>query len=78
MLWVRFGLFGFIFDRLEHEKILEEKASLQDDYDNLQEVAKFETDQLKQQLEQEAEAMKTELRVRQSRLLKDFVIQLLV
>ncbi|XP_030335138.1 kinesin-like protein KIF15 isoform X2 [Strigops habroptila] len=48
--------------RLEHEKILEEKASLQDDYDNLQEVAKFETDQLKQQLEQEAEAMKTELR----------------
>ncbi|NXX74475.1 KIF15 protein, partial [Urocolius indicus] len=50
--------------RLEHEKILEEKASLQDDYDNLQEVAKFETDQLKQQLEdrrQEAESMKTEL-----------------
>ncbi|NXE87739.1 KIF15 protein, partial [Menura novaehollandiae] len=50
--------------RLEHEKLLEEKASLQDDYDNLQEVAKFETDQLKQQLEdrkQEAEAMKTEL-----------------
>ncbi|NXU42956.1 KIF15 protein, partial [Drymodes brunneopygia] len=50
--------------RLEHEKNLEEKASLQDDYDNLQEVAKFETDQLKQQLEdrkQEAEAMKTEL-----------------
>nr|XP_030121010.3 kinesin-like protein KIF15 [Taeniopygia guttata] len=50
--------------RLEHEKILEEKASLQDDYDNLQEVAKFETDQLKQQLEdrkQEAEAMKSEL-----------------
>ncbi|KAI6074717.1 Kinesin-like protein KIF15 isoform X1 [Aix galericulata] len=50
--------------RLEHEKILEEKASLQDDYDNVQEVAKFETDQLKQQLEdrrQETEAMKTEL-----------------
>ncbi|NXY89724.1 KIF15 protein, partial [Alcedo cyanopectus] len=50
--------------RLEHEKILEEKANLQDDYDNLQEVTKFETDQLKQQLEdrkQEAEAMKTEL-----------------
>ncbi|XP_010214759.1 PREDICTED: kinesin-like protein KIF15 [Tinamus guttatus] len=50
--------------RLEHEKILEEKASLQDDYDNLQEVTKFEVDQLKQQLEdrkQEAEAMKTEL-----------------
>ncbi|XP_064300136.1 kinesin-like protein KIF15 isoform X2 [Phalacrocorax carbo] len=50
--------------RLEHEKILEEKASLQDDYDNLQEVTKFETDQLKQQLEdskQEAEAMKTEI-----------------
>ncbi|NXY47803.1 KIF15 protein, partial [Ceuthmochares aereus] len=50
--------------RLEHEKILEEKASLQDDYDNLQEVTKFETDQLKQQLEdrkQEGEAMKNEL-----------------
>ncbi|XP_009079083.1 PREDICTED: kinesin-like protein KIF15, partial [Acanthisitta chloris] len=50
--------------RLEHERILEEKASLQDDYDNLQEVVKFETDQLKQQLEdrkQEADAMKTEL-----------------
>ncbi|KAM7070780.1 kinesin-like protein KIF15 [Acridotheres tristis] len=50
--------------RLEHEKILEEKASLQDDYDNLQEVAKFEMDQLKKELEdkkQEAEAMKTQL-----------------
>ncbi|NWS70265.1 KIF15 protein, partial [Crotophaga sulcirostris] len=50
--------------RLEHEKLLEEKVSLQDDYDNLQEVTKFETDQLKQQLEdrkQEAEAMKNEL-----------------
>ncbi|KYO43323.1 kinesin-like protein KIF15 [Alligator mississippiensis] len=50
--------------RLEHEKTLEEKASLQDDYDNLQEVIKFETDQLKRQLEeskQENEALKTEL-----------------
>uniref|UniRef100_A0A8C3V280 Kinesin family member 15 n=1 Tax=Catharus ustulatus TaxID=91951 RepID=A0A8C3V280_CATUS len=50
--------------RLEHEKILEEKASLQDDYDHFQEVAKFEKDRLKQQLEdkkQEAEAMKTQL-----------------
>uniref|UniRef100_A0A452HVZ7 Kinesin motor domain-containing protein n=1 Tax=Gopherus agassizii TaxID=38772 RepID=A0A452HVZ7_9SAUR len=50
--------------RLEHEKILEGKTSLQDDYDNLQEVMKFETDQLKQQLEdnkQESEALKTEL-----------------
>ncbi|EMP31598.1 Kinesin-like protein KIF15 [Chelonia mydas] len=50
--------------RLEHEKILEGKTSLQDDYDNLQEVMKFETDQLKQQLEdnkQETEALKTEL-----------------
>uniref|UniRef100_A0A8C2SVY3 Kinesin family member 15 n=1 Tax=Coturnix japonica TaxID=93934 RepID=A0A8C2SVY3_COTJA len=50
--------------RLEYEKNLEEKASLQDDYDNLQEVTKFETDQLKQQLEDrrlETEAMKTEL-----------------
>ncbi|XP_050793838.1 kinesin-like protein KIF15 [Gopherus flavomarginatus] len=50
--------------RLEHEKILEGKTSLQDDYDNLQEVMKFETDQLKQQLEdnkQESEVLKTEL-----------------
>ncbi|XP_014374008.1 kinesin-like protein KIF15 [Alligator sinensis] len=50
--------------RLEHEKTLEEKASLQDDYDNLQEVIKFETDQLKHQLEeskQENEELKTEL-----------------
>uniref|UniRef100_A0A8C0J364 Kinesin family member 15 n=1 Tax=Chelonoidis abingdonii TaxID=106734 RepID=A0A8C0J364_CHEAB len=50
--------------RLEREKILEGKTSLQDDYDNLQEVMKFETDQLKQQLEdnkQESEALKTEL-----------------
>uniref|UniRef100_A0A8C3PCU4 Kinesin family member 15 n=1 Tax=Chrysemys picta bellii TaxID=8478 RepID=A0A8C3PCU4_CHRPI len=50
--------------RLEHEKILEGKTSLQDDYDNLQEVMKFETDQLKQQLEdnkQESEALKTEI-----------------
>uniref|UniRef100_A0A8C8VL42 Kinesin family member 15 n=1 Tax=Pelusios castaneus TaxID=367368 RepID=A0A8C8VL42_9SAUR len=50
--------------RLEHEKILEGKTSLQDDYDNLQEVMKFETDQLKKQLEdskQENEALKIEL-----------------
>lgn len=45
----------------------------------MQEVAKFETDQLKQQLEdrrQETEAMKTELCVRE--LLKDFITQLLL
>lgn len=63
------GVVFFFKQRLEYEKNLEEKASLQDDYDNLQEVTKFETDQLKQQLEdrqQETEAMKTELCVRKS------------
>ncbi|KAJ6653873.1 hypothetical protein lerEdw1_008621 [Lerista edwardsae] len=51
--------------RLEHEKILEGKTSLQDDYDNLQEVLKFETDQLTQQLiesKRETETLKAELR----------------
>ncbi|XP_062985474.1 kinesin-like protein KIF15 [Elgaria multicarinata webbii] len=50
--------------RLEYEKILEGKTSLQDDYDNLQEILQFETDQLTQQLtesKQESEALKTEL-----------------
>ncbi|XP_066483811.1 kinesin-like protein KIF15 [Tiliqua scincoides] len=50
--------------RLEHEKILEGKTSLQDDYDNLQEILKFETDQLTQQLidsKQEYETLKAEL-----------------
>ncbi|XP_054847362.1 kinesin-like protein KIF15 [Eublepharis macularius] len=48
--------------RLEYEKVLEGKASLQDDYDNLQEILKFETDQLTQQLiesKQENEAQKS-------------------
>ncbi|XP_072859627.2 kinesin-like protein KIF15 isoform X1 [Pogona vitticeps] len=50
--------------RLEYEKVLEEKTSLQDDYDNLQEILKFETDQLTQQVldgKHEREALKTEL-----------------
>ncbi|XP_067910518.1 kinesin-like protein KIF15 isoform X2 [Heterodontus francisci] len=52
---------------LEHEKVLEEKRSLQDTYDNLQEVVEFkayETDQLRETLEQmkeEAEALRTEI-----------------
>ncbi|KAL8165523.1 UNVERIFIED_CONTAM: Kinesin-like protein KIF15-A, partial [Gekko kuhli] len=48
--------------RLEYEKVLEAKTSLQDDYDNLQEISKFETDQLTQQLiesKQESEAQKS-------------------
>ncbi|XP_077160373.1 kinesin-like protein KIF15 isoform X2 [Paroedura picta] len=48
--------------RLEYEKVLEGKTSLQDDYDNLQEILKFETDQLTQQLfesKQESEAQKS-------------------
>ncbi|XP_069504370.1 kinesin-like protein KIF15 isoform X2 [Ambystoma mexicanum] len=50
--------------RLEHEKLLEEKSSLQDAYDNLEEVMKFETDQLKQLLQSsqlEGESVKSEL-----------------
>uniref|UniRef100_UPI00398F1ABE kinesin-like protein KIF15 isoform X3 n=1 Tax=Pristiophorus japonicus TaxID=55135 RepID=UPI00398F1ABE len=52
---------------LEHEKILEEKRSLQDTYDNLQEVVEFkayEMDQLRENLEQmkdEAGALRTEI-----------------
>uniref|UniRef100_A0ACB8FU11 Uncharacterized protein n=1 Tax=Sphaerodactylus townsendi TaxID=933632 RepID=A0ACB8FU11_9SAUR len=48
--------------RLEYEKVLEGKTSLQDDYDNLQEILKFETDQLTQQLvesKQESEVQKS-------------------
>ncbi|KAM4705724.1 kinesin-like protein KIF15 [Rhinophrynus dorsalis] len=50
--------------RLEHETVLEEKRSLQDAYDNLEEVMKFETDQLKQEISDsrhENEALKAEL-----------------
>nr|XP_014345707.1 PREDICTED: kinesin-like protein KIF15 [Latimeria chalumnae] len=49
---------------LEHEKLLEEKRSLQDAYDNLQEVMQYEADQLKDQLsqnKQESEALQAEL-----------------
>ncbi|XP_072507515.1 kinesin-like protein KIF15 isoform X2 [Notamacropus eugenii] len=45
--------------RLEHEKVLETKACLQDSYDNLQEVMKFETDQLSKELQDSQEANKT-------------------
>ncbi|CAI9537254.1 unnamed protein product, partial [Staurois parvus] len=50
--------------RLEHESLLEEKRSLQDSYDNLEEVMKFESDQLKQELsdsKRENETVKAEL-----------------
>ncbi|XP_040287817.1 kinesin-like protein KIF15 [Bufo bufo] len=50
--------------RLEHETLLEEKRSIQDAYDNLEEVMKFETDQLKQELsdsKRENETLKAEL-----------------
>lgn len=50
--------------RLEHEALLEEKRSLQDAYDNLEEVMKFEIDQQKQELsdgKRENETLKTEL-----------------
>ncbi|XP_027728328.1 kinesin-like protein KIF15 [Vombatus ursinus] len=45
--------------RLEHEKVLETKACLQDSYDNLQEVLKFETDQLSKELQDSQEANET-------------------
>ncbi|XP_038617426.1 kinesin-like protein KIF15 [Tachyglossus aculeatus] len=50
--------------RLEHEKVLERKACLQDSYDNLQEVMKFEMDQLSQELQnsrQESLTLKADL-----------------
>ncbi|OCT74238.1 hypothetical protein XELAEV_18033196mg [Xenopus laevis] len=50
--------------RLEHETLLEEKRSLQDAFDNLEEVMKFETDQLKQELsdsKHENETLRAEL-----------------
>ncbi|XP_073486517.1 kinesin-like protein KIF15 [Aquarana catesbeiana] len=50
--------------RLEHESLLEEKRSLQDAYDNLEEVMKFESDQLKRELsdnKRENETVKAEL-----------------
>ncbi|XP_069814462.1 kinesin-like protein KIF15 isoform X2 [Dendropsophus ebraccatus] len=50
--------------RLEHETLLEEKRSLQDAYDNLEEVMRFEIAQLKQELsdcKRENETLKAEL-----------------
>lgn len=69
-----FGVFGkshslLVFNkfRLEYESLLEVKRSLQDAYDNLEEVMKFEADQLKQELsdsKRENETVKAELGVR--------------
>ncbi|XP_048190606.1 kinesin-like protein KIF15 isoform X2 [Perognathus longimembris pacificus] len=50
--------------RLENEKLLENQACLQDSYENLQEVMKFEIDQLSKNLQnsrQENETLKTDL-----------------
>ncbi|XP_040300999.1 kinesin-like protein KIF15 isoform X1 [Herpailurus yagouaroundi] len=50
--------------RLEKEKLLESKACLQDSYDNLQEVMKFEIDQLSKNLQNcknENETLKSDL-----------------
>uniref|UniRef100_A0A2K5KR52 Kinesin family member 15 n=1 Tax=Cercocebus atys TaxID=9531 RepID=A0A2K5KR52_CERAT len=50
--------------RLENEKLLESKACLQDSYDNLQEVMKFEIDQLSRNLQnckKENETLKSDL-----------------
>lgn len=52
--------------RLENEKLLESQACLQDSYDNLQEVMKFEIDQLSKSLQnykKENEAVKCDLNV---------------
>uniref|UniRef100_A0A4W3I8Z5 Kinesin family member 15 n=1 Tax=Callorhinchus milii TaxID=7868 RepID=A0A4W3I8Z5_CALMI len=62
--------------RLEHEKNLEEKRSLQDAYDNLQEVVEFkahEADQLCAKLlqtKEEAEVLRTEMSVREGKVFK--------
>ncbi|XP_078206745.1 kinesin-like protein KIF15 isoform X4 [Callithrix jacchus] len=50
--------------RLENEKLLESKACLQDSYDNLEEVMKFEIDQLLKNLQnckKENESLKSDL-----------------
>ncbi|XP_008565500.1 PREDICTED: kinesin-like protein KIF15 isoform X2 [Galeopterus variegatus] len=50
--------------RLENEKLLESKACLQDSYDNLQEVMKFEIDQLSKKLQnckKENETLKSDM-----------------
>ncbi|XP_077651802.1 kinesin-like protein KIF15 [Urocitellus parryii] len=50
--------------RLEHEKLLESQACLQDSYDNLQEVMRFEIDQLSKNLQnckKENETLKSDL-----------------
>ncbi|XP_061252155.1 kinesin-like protein KIF15 isoform X3 [Bos javanicus] len=50
--------------RLENEKLLESKTCLQDSYDNLQEVMKFEIDQLSKSLQnckKENETLKSDL-----------------
>ncbi|KAK2090984.1 Kinesin-like protein kif15 [Saguinus oedipus] len=50
--------------RLENEKLLESKACLQDSYDNLEEVMKFEIDQLSKSLQnckKENETLKSDL-----------------
>nr|XP_020019412.1 kinesin-like protein KIF15 [Castor canadensis] len=50
--------------RLENEKLLESQACLQDSYENLQEVMKFEIDQLSKSLQnckQENETLKSDL-----------------
>ncbi|XP_054203280.1 kinesin-like protein KIF15 isoform X3 [Homo sapiens] len=50
--------------RLENEKLLESKACLQDSYDNLQEIMKFEIDQLSRNLQnfkKENETLKSDL-----------------
>ncbi|XP_023581970.1 kinesin-like protein KIF15 [Trichechus manatus latirostris] len=51
--------------RLENEKLLEQKACLQDSYDNLQEEMKFEIDQLSKNLQnykKENETLKSDLK----------------
>lgn len=56
----------FSWWRLEQEKLLESKACLQDSYDNLQEVMKFEIDQLSKNLQNcknENETLKSDLNV---------------
>ncbi|KAI5932113.1 Kinesin-like protein KIF15 [Manis javanica] len=53
-----------IFEKLENEKLLESKACLQDSYDNLQEVMKFEIDQFSKNLQtckKDNETLKSDL-----------------
>ncbi|EGW11278.1 Kinesin-like protein KIF15, partial [Cricetulus griseus] len=63
--------------RLENEKLLKSQACIQDSYDNLQEVMKFEIDQLSKQLQsckQENETLKSDLHMAKVQKLEESLL----